>query len=43
MTMIEWLLVIFFVFPIVCAVLFASAVVIQIQIQEEAKQNGKLA
>lgn len=43
MTFIEWLLVIFFVFPIVCAILFAAAVVINIQIQEEAKRNGNLA
>ena len=43
MTLIEWLLVIFFVFPICCAILFAAAVVIQIQIQEEAKKNGKFA
>ena len=43
MTLIEWMLVLFFVVPIVCAILFAAAVVINIQIQEEAKNNGNLA
>lgn len=43
MTFIEWLLVIFFVFPICCAILFAAAVVINVQIREEARRNGDLA
>jgi hypothetical protein len=42
MSLIEWMLILFFVVPIAGALLFAEAVVIKCKIREEESRNGKI-